>query len=128
MRSLAALAITGLVLATLGGCRSDEQMRTALRESGINACVQGYQRTQTGGGDLVRQLDPRAICTCTIDRMMAGRTTDDLQTIVAQPPTPEQRQMARICLMAAVEAQSPSPPPPLPPPPAPTANEADAAR
>ena len=73
-------SVIALLLApALAGCGEgssfDEGFRKAYREKGIAACVEAARRQSPLGA---ASIDVEGLCTCTVDKVMEGKSASDL--------------------------------------------------
>ena len=70
-----------LIVPALAGCGEgssfDKGFKKAYREKGIAACVEATRRQSPLGAAAV---DVEAICTCTVDKVMEGKSANDLMS------------------------------------------------
>lgn len=91
-----------LVAAALlaSGCQSEEQTRQLWREATVRECVTQAQNSRMPPG-----VDAQQVCACSIDRIMQGRSADEL---LKSPNPAAAEEAARQC---ALEAMGATPPP-----------------
>lgn len=82
--------------AALAGCQSDEQFKQQWRQTAVNACVLTARSQPMPAG-----LDPSRVCSCSIDRIMQGKSAADLR---AYRGGPADQEAAAQCAMEAMGA------------------------
>ena len=90
---------------TLAACSvSDEEARRQARASVVQGCMEGARSTPPP----VAGFSWQSFCDCAADRIVAGKTAEQLRGL--RPDSPEQRQAAEQC-MAQMVPQTPAPVP-----------------
>jgi hypothetical protein len=76
-----AIFIAFVVVPALAGCGEgssfDEGFKKAYREKGIAACVEATRRQSPLGA---ASIDVEELCACTVDKVMEGKSANDLMT------------------------------------------------
>ena len=76
MRTGAIIVAVSLILAGCGeGSNFDTSFRKSYREKGIKSCVEQARRRSPMGA---ARVDIEGLCTCTIDKVMEGKSATDL--------------------------------------------------
>ena len=100
---LAILLSAAAGTASLAACSvSDEEARRQARASVVQGCMEGARNTSPP----VAGFSWQSYCDCAADRIVAGKTAEQLRAI--RPDSPEQRQAAEQC-MAQMVPQTPAP-------------------
>jgi hypothetical protein len=81
MRLILSFAVAA---AALAGCQSDEQFKQQWRQTAVNACVDAARNEPMPAG-----LDAGQVCSCSIDRIMQGKTAAQLRTHQGGPADEE---------------------------------------
>jgi hypothetical protein len=106
MRILLAGA-AGATILSLAGCGEgsafDNGIRTGIRDSSIESCV-----TATRSVPNPSRLDVQRLCSCSVDRYMAGRSTEEVRTVTPQDPA--LRAATQQCAMEQINAAAGAPP------------------
>lgn len=76
-----AIHIALLMLPALAGCGEgssfDKGFKKSYREKAIPACVEATRRQSPMGA---ARIDVEALCTCTVDKVMEGKSAQDLMS------------------------------------------------
>ena len=100
MRLTAALLVLTGTAAALTACQSEAQQRQSLIDSGVQACVRGYNDKAGGSGGALRGLDPQRICSCVMTKIAEGKSTEELRKVSRQDePSPEDMRHMGACFV-----------------------------
>ena len=90
-----AKALIVILPAALAGCGQgsafDESFRNSFRESAVSGCVTASRSTPNAP----QGIDWQRLCSCSVNRIMAGKTTAELRRL--QGNSPEQMEAVRQC-------------------------------
>ena len=93
-----ALFIAALIAPALAGCGEgssfDKGFKKAYRDKAIPACVEATRRQSPLGA---ASIDVEALCTCTVDKVMEGKSANDLMN----PDEKAQKSAIEQCLAKA---------------------------
>ena len=73
---------------------ADQGFRQTYRTININSCISAARARAARENNAPPGTDYRAYCTCAVDRLMAGRTMEEL---TALRPGPREQQIAEAC-------------------------------
>lgn len=86
--------IAAAALALLAGCgQAEDAFRNSYRESSIESCTSA---SRTAAPPQFANFDWGRLCTCATDRLMAGKSVNEIRQL--QSNTPEQRAALEQCI------------------------------
>jgi hypothetical protein len=105
MRIVLGLAVMSLAL--LGGCRSEEQSRAAVRELMLKECTGGMTPELKASG-----IDGQRYCECFADGALKGRSVAEIERIEKDPAETDRvgGQVAKECIAQQRPAVAATPP------------------
>lgn len=84
------------VAAVLGACSGDAGRQAAIDQQ-IAACVSGARKGS------VPAENAQAICSCTVNRVAAGKTAEQVREIFSRPPSKGDLEMAGACTVEEMQ-------------------------
>lgn len=78
--------------------------RQAMLDREIEGCVSSAQQA----GPVPAGVDLRAVCSCAIDRVTAGKSDDEARTMFSRAPNEAEIAMTRNCMMEGMRAATKS--------------------
>ena len=95
--------------AALAGCDAyneayNNSFRSTFRQASIDSCISA---SRTSAPPQARGWDWQRLCTCATDRLMAGKSAEELSRLASD--TPEQRAAMQQCVAEVVGSSAPAP-------------------
>jgi hypothetical protein len=98
MRLTAALLVLTASAAASTACQSEAGQRQALIDSGVQACVRGYNEKASTRGGALQGIDSQRVCSCVMEKIAEGKSTEELRTASRQDePSPEDMRHMGAC-------------------------------
>ena len=79
MRLIAAVFVLTGTAAALAGCQSEATQRQSLIDSGVQACVRGYNEKASTRGGGIEGVHPQRICSCVMEKIAEGKSVEELR-------------------------------------------------